>query len=173
MKRWLLFLCALTILTGVLFACLYWLASVRIDWIVTTADPSRPEFQRHGRPVFAPLGFLIWVVILACYAVATVSLARKLLSRGGRPAGNVRATLSLLIASVVLVAVVHPRFLLTVAPPAFQDAVVGTLMRLAPLRDIYEHWGIARQVWWIFLLQVLLGLGAALLLQRRERPASA
>jgi hypothetical protein len=71
------------------------------------------------------------------------------------------------VASILLIVIAHPTLLLTVASADVREDILGIVRQLPALDDIYEHWGITRQAWWIVLLQVLLSLGAACLVKKR------
>lgn len=167
MKKWTLFLILIVLLTSIADSIIVWLALERVDWVVLVPASFSQAAPQHGKYTFSVFGFAAWTCILAVYAAAVVAIGRKMIQR---PPGFINywlVTVLLLISLLCLIAIVHPTFLLYITAGGFPPLVVRSLQRLGPLNDIYEHWGIARQAWWIITIQLGFAVLTALL-QRKH-----
>lgn len=168
MRRWLNLVVVLSALTAMAFTVLCCLALVRVDWIVYGASSdSEPTRQL---PSFSLFGVLAWAAVLGLHAYGAVFASRKLVWQPRGFLGALPAGILLWISSMILIAIVHPAFLLHVTSKGFPPQILDVLERIPVLNDIYDHWGIRRQVWWILLLEVLFALGMSVLLEKRPHP---
>lgn len=102
------------VLTAATYLVLTALASVRVDPVVWVApEPSEPQYRQHGKPVLSGAGMAAWIVVVLAYAaVAAAALAPR--------TARARAIALTAIVSLVIVAVVHPSWVLLLLPEGWR-----------------------------------------------------
>ena len=100
-------------LTAAMDLILYALAARRIDPVVWVA-PATAEYRHHGQPVLGITGIVTWAAVILLYsAVAGATLAR--------PDTRPRATILTALASLLVIAIVHPTFMPLLLPAGWRS----------------------------------------------------
>jgi hypothetical protein len=108
-----------------LYLALYGLASAAVD-PVAWASPSsvEQEYRQHGKPVLSVSGIAIWSGLVVLYTAIIVWVSHGVAVLPRRPA------MSLLILSLVIIAVVHPLLGPLLMPHAWRSNYVAFFERM-------------------------------------------
>ena len=145
MKRLVLQLVAIFLLSGTLFSALDRAAGVdhRLQ-LVVFVESVEPEYRAHGRPTIGLLGLSFCLAVFALHAIVVRSLSTWRM--GDRSNGSwLRLAAPVFVLDLVFIAIVYPYFLVTLLPDTVWTTYLALIERyLPPLYDIYAHWAWAR-----------------------------
>lgn len=142
------------------FSLLALLAHFQVDPIRRIFS-SEPEFRQHGKPVFSVAGAVLWMQVVAAYAIGSSLLA----GRCWRLERSVAVALGLALgaAATVYISICHPLLLPTLLSTSQWESYSSVAERVAPLRDIYYHFGFPRLKYQLLAGQILLAIATFLL----------